>query len=496
MAAHQVVYDVPLSLHRSTGNEIAASTHHNTLGTIDAHFDLVAVATRPTDAQPPTTENVTLVDNAASWRWRFTNDPWPGTWTSVGYDDSGWAQGAAPLGFGATVATNIDVPPPTSNRPRSALFRRAFTIDDVSRYSDLQLTTRADDGVVVSLNGVELNRTRLPAGTLSSATYATAAPSTATATGSPVVVDIPASQLRQGTNVIAAATVLNYKGTPNATFAARLTAVRTLADGGSAPDTPTLHVDGTTSTTATLGWAAGTGPAATSWVLRRGGTTLAELSQGTLSYTDTGLSPSSTYSYSLTAVNANGSSTPAVAEATTAAAPTTQRVTLVSAGSTWRYLYPAAWPSGWSTRTFDDSAWSQGPGPLGFGSAGIATNVDVPPPTSNRPRSALLRQRFDVVDRAKLSDLVLTTRADDGIVVYVNGQELGRSNVAAGTVSASTYATAAPRTSAAAANPVRWTVPSTMLQDGSNTIAVACLVNYRATPDLSFDLSLAGIQSN
>ena len=234
----------------------------------------------------------------------------------------------------------------------------------------------------------------------------------------------------------------------------------------------------------------------TGWVLRRGAPRSPSCPPGTSTYTETGLSPSSTYAYTLTAVNAAGARPPASADATTSSAPTTQPVTLVSAGSTWRYLYPAAWPSGWSARTFDDSTWSQGAAPLGFGSAGIATNIDVPPPTSNRPRSALLRQRFDVTDRSRLSDLVLTTRADDGVVVYVNGQELGRSNVAAGTVSASTYATAAPRTSVAVANPVRWTVPSSLLQNGSNTIAAVCLVNYRGTPDLSFELSLAGTQAN
>ncbi len=307
MAAQQVTYDVPLSLLKPTGNVIAASLHLNSLGTVDAHFDLVGVATRSTVVQPPpTTEDVTLVDNAAGWRWRFTNDPWPATWTGVGFDDSGWAQGPAPLGFGATVSTNIDVPAPTSNRPRSALFRRAFTIDDVSRYSNLQLTTRADDGMVISLNGVELNRTRLPTGTLSSATYATAAPSTAVALASPVVVTVPAAALRTGTNVLSAATVLNYKGTPNATFAARLTAVRTTAATTQPPATPTLQVDGTTSTTASLSWTAGAGAAATGWVLRRGTTTVAELPAATQTYTETGLSPATTYGYTLTAVNAAG----------------------------------------------------------------------------------------------------------------------------------------------------------------------------------------------
>ena len=441
------------------------------------------------------TENVTLVGDSASWRWRFNANAWPAGWATPGYDASTWPQGAAPLGFGAPVGTNIDVPPPTSNRPHSALFRSTFEIDDITQYSGVQLTSRADDGVLLMVNGTEVRRTRLPTGTLSAATYATAAPSTATATASPVVVSIPTSLLHNGTNVIAAATVLNYKGTPNASFAARLTAVHTLPPvGPQPPATPSLHVDSTTPTSASLSWSPATGDTVTGWTLTRDGTTIAQPGPGTTSLTDTGLTPATTYAYTLTATNDNGTSAPATASATTTS--TVQPVTLVPAKSTWRYQYSPTWPTGWSTTAFDDSAWSSGPAPLGFGSTSIATNIDVPPPTTNRPRSALLRTSFDVTDHTKLSGLVLTTRADDGVVIYVNGQELGRSNVAAGTVGPATYATAAPRTTAAVANPVQWPVPASMLKDGRNTIAAVDLVNYRGTPDLSFDLSLAGSQAN
>ena len=44
-------------------------------------------------------------------------------------------------------------------------------------------------------------------------------------------------------------------------------------------------------------------------------------------------------------------------------------------------------------------------------------------------------------------------------------------------------------------NPVRWSVPASMLQDGRNTVAAVSLLNYKATPDVSFDLSLTGTRS-
>lgn len=491
MAAGQLEYDVPLSLLKASNNIVAASLHLNSRSTADVHFDLVAVATRTVgEPPPPPAEPVALVPQSAEWRWRFSADSWPGGWTTPTYEDAAWARGPAVLGYGTTVATNVDVPAGTT-RPRSALFRHTFTIDDPARYSDLRLLSRADDGVLITVNGVEVNRTRVPNGTLSNASYATAAPSTAAAAASPVDIAVPASVLRSGTNVIAAATLLNYRTTPNISFTAGLTGLRSVA-GPTAPGQPSLTVTGRTSTSASLSWTPGAGDPATSWTLKRDGETIATPAGGTRTYDDTGLTPGRSYTYSLSGTNSQGTSPAATVSVTLPAAPVLTPVTLVQGNSSWRYRFSTDWPTGWSQASFDDSTWGAGNAVLGFGNASVATTVDVPPPTSNRPRSMLFRRTLQVASPSTLSDLVLTTRADDGIVVLVNGVELGRANVAAGPISASSYATAAPRTTAAANAPVRWNVPASMLRDGSNVITAAVLLNYRATPDATFDLTLAG----
>ena len=127
----------------------------------------------------------------------------------------------------------------------------------------------------------------------------------------------------------------------------------------------------------------------TRWTLSRGRTTIAQLPGTTTSYVDSGLKPATAYSYSLTATDSSGTSKAAIVNATTTTAG--DPVTLVPAGSAWRYQFSPTWPAGWSANGFDDAAWKIGPAPLGFGSSSIATNLDVPPPTSNRPRNALLR---------------------------------------------------------------------------------------------------------
>ena len=169
---------------------------------------------------------------------------------------------------------------------------------------------------------------------------------------------------------------------------------------------------------------------------------------------------------------------------------------LIQGGTEWRWRYATgAWPAGWSGTQFDDAGWGTGSAALGFGSTTIATNIDVPPPTSSRPLAALFRRTFQVADASVLSSLRITTRADDGIVVRVNGTEVGRHRISPGVVSSSTYANAAVRTSAATAAPVSFDVPAGLLVDGANVVAVSTHVNYRATPDLSFDLVLTATES-
>jgi trimeric autotransporter adhesin len=172
--------------------------------------------------------------------------------------------------------------------------------------------------------------------------------------------------------------------------------------------------------------------------------------------------------------------------------PTT--VVLVPANATWRYHADAATApaADWSSADFDDSGWSSGAAPLGWGDTSIVTNVD-PANGQQRPITAYYRDGFDVTDPSSLTDLQVTTRADDGIVVYLNGHEIARKNMpATGAVGPNTYATAAPRTSAATADPLVVPLDRSQLVAGRNVVAVEVHSNYRATPNTSMALTLTG----
>lgn len=110
--------------------------------------------------------------------------------------------------------------------------------------------------------------------------------------------------------------------------------------------------------------------------------------------------------------------------------------------------------------------------------------------TSTRPLSAQFRAEFEVDDLQEWESAVVTAWIDDGAIVYLNGVEVGRGNLPSGAISQGTYATAAPRTSAASAAPASFTLPSSRLVEGTNVVAIQTHLNYRATFDVSMETTV------
>ncbi len=448
---------------------------------------------------PGVPEDVVLVAEGVQWRWLFSSSAWPSGWTGVGFGDGSWSSGLAPLGWGhASIATNIDVPPPTSNRPRTALFRRSFSVVRPGELSSVRVVTRADDGVAVWVNGTEVGRAGLPSGALSNQTYAVAAPRTPAAIAAPVSFDVPVSLLREGENVIAVSVHHNYRGTPDISFDATITAVRTPVGGPVVPAAPVVS-GGVEGGSAVVSWSPGDGAALSGFEVFRDGVRVAQPGPAVREYVDSSVVPGEQYQYGVVAVGAGGLRSEVattVVQVPGGGPGVPEDVVLVAEGVQWRWLFSSsAWPSGWTGVGFGDGSWSSGLAPLGWGHASIATNIDVPPPTSNRPRTALFRRSFSVVRPGELSSVRVVTRADDGVAVWVNGTEVGRAGLPSGALSNQTYAVAAPRTPAAIAAPVSFDVPVSLLREGENVIAVSVHHNYRGTPDISFDATITAVRT-
>ena len=168
---------------------------------------------------------------------------------------------------------------------------------------------------------------------------------------------------------------------------------------------------------------------------------------------------------------------------------------LVPTGAVWRYLDNGSnQGTAWRAPTFNDGAWASGPAQLGYGDGGEATVVRFGPSASNKYITTYFRRAFTVVDRTAFSALTLRLLRDDGAVVYLNGVEVFRSNMPAGTIGYRTLASTA--IGGAAENTfVSATLSAGGLVNGANVLAVEVHQSSASSSDLSFDLELIGTTS-
>lgn len=160
---------------------------------------------------------------------------------------------------------------------------------------------------------------------------------------------------------------------------------------------------------------------------------------------------------------------------------------LVPAGGEWAYSFGAQAPGqGWQEVAFDDAAWPVGLAPLGWGHAGLGTVLERP---SVVPLASYYRRVVEIEDASVVEAVTLTTRADDGVVVYVNGVEVGRANMPEGPVGPGTYALSSPNAGRVVAEPVTFEVSGALFTSGTNVISAEVHSGYRSTPSHSFELS-------
>lgn len=252
-----------------------------------------------------------------------------------------------------------------------------------------------------------------------------------------------------------------------------------------APGTPGAAKAVSDGTTDSLSWTASSG-SPTRYQVLRGDRTIA-----TTTGTSIELDHVDNARYFVRAVDAvgNRSASSKVFRATVDTVPVGS-IDYIQPAENWTYRFEnSAPPANWTTAAFNDAAWASGKAPLGWGTTGLGTTLTA---EGTKPLSYHLRKSFNVADASKVANLEFETRADDGIVVYLNGVEVLRSNMGAGTVAYNSYATTSPSTSTALANPVKVTVPGWAVQDGNNVVSAEVHSNYRSTPNSSFDLELTG----
>lgn len=166
-------------------------------------------------------------------------------------------------------------------------------------------------------------------------------------------------------------------------------------------------------------------------------------------------------------------------------------ITLLPAGSTWKYLSDGIDQfSGWREPRFDDSAWPSGPAELGYGDGDENTvTSDGPNQDEEWNITTYFRTTFPVDNPDLIFSLLVRLKRDDGAVVHINGVEVTRTNMPAGEPGYGTRAIYIMNNSDET-DFLTLSVPSSMLVRGKNSIAVEIHQVTEYSDDLSFDLEL------
>jgi tartrate-resistant acid phosphatase type 5 len=158
--------------------------------------------------------------------------------------------------------------------------------------------------------------------------------------------------------------------------------------------------------------------------------------------------------------------------------------TLLPAGATLRFLDQGAPGAGWTAPGFDATAWKSGPSPIGYGQGDEATVI-------SKGLAHYARALFTVADPRAYDHAVVWMKRDDGAAVYVNGEEIGRSNLPSGALTPQTLALQTVGFEAERAW-VPLVVPARLLRAGENVVAVELHQASAQSSDATLDLRIEG----
>lgn len=433
-----------------------------------------------------------LLSPESTWKYLATNSAPATNWNAGAFNDTAWPSGPAPFGYGteSDAVTTVSYGPQATNKYPSYYFRGTFTVTNLASITALKAYMRVDDGLVLYLNGSEAGRYNMNAGAVTHATLASAS-----GINPPrpwVDLDINPSTLVTGLNTIAVEVHQASTGSsdlffdlflqPNNAMTVTHTALAAIQTS-SAPWSVSARVNSFLPVTnVTLFWGSNYAAMTSVPMILTNGNFVAAINPSTVLNHEQ-------FQYRIEATDTVGGSAtngPIGFMYSLESAPA-----LVLSGSTWKYLAQAsATDPAWHTLSFDDSLWPEGPAPLGLGTAEkLGTILDYGPDANNKYTTYYFRGGFTLGKASAIKSLQAYCRMDDGIVLYLNGNEFGRINMASGVVTHTTFA------SINATNPPRpWIAISfdkALLEDGTNYLAAEVHQGTLTSSDLDFDFYLA-----
>jgi len=173
----------------------------------------------------------------------------------------------------------------------------------------------------------------------------------------------------------------------------------------------------------------------------------------------------------------------------------TNRITnepLFNFGETWKYNDKGVLPAtNWKDSTYNDAIWASGQGKFGYGNDGETTTVNYGDNTGNKHITTYFRKKVFIRNLDSIATITGELIRDDGVVIFVNGVEAARVNMAPNikinyNVVAVTAISGIDETT-----PVFLQLSKNLFVEGNNYIAVEVHQNSGNSSDLGFDLKIS-----
>lgn len=164
-------------------------------------------------------------------------------------------------------------------------------------------------------------------------------------------------------------------------------------------------------------------------------------------------------------------------------------VEAIASGAEWAYVDDGVGPAeGWTEPGFDDSAWSRGPSPLGYGDSHQATVVSYGSDSSNKHVVTWFRHSFEHAGE-EVHEGQVGLVCDDGCLLRLNGAEVFRYGVPDGELTNETYA----NRTASGSGETAWNfedLDPSLLIEGENVLSAEVRQVQGSSSDLTFDASV------
>ena len=427
----------------------------------------------------------TLISTGAVWRYLDIGIDPGNAWVTTDFDDSTWGSGPAQLGFG-----DGDESTTNTSGYGTYYYRNTFTVPDASTITNLRARLKRDDGAVVYLNGIEVFRSNMPTGAITSASLAA---TTAADDGTLFFPSsVNAALLTSGNNVLAVEVHQVATNSSDISFDFELVANPLPSITITSPTNGQLI---TASRVIISGVAVAGGSNVTLVEAFQGVTKVGETTNASYTITWVNVDPGS---YTITTKVTDSAGLTATSAAVTITVQAPPAGLLITRGSSWKYHnLNQDLGTSWQATSYDDSAWLSGIAPLGDNNEAAvqqcATVIDIGPAGGRYP-TLYYRKTVTVTAAGAYQGLILRLQRDDGAAVYLNGTLL----IADGVAVPSTFAAVATQT-ISYPNEVaylEYTVAPTALVNGPNVFAVENKQASVTSSDLQFDLEVEGIVDN